>query len=79
MSTLPKFAANGWRRLDNGNVQHLSGLEFAPDPVERLKLVDASLPVFIKNLRHEGATEQQAERLLHKLTLQAAEQFTGLH
>lgn len=79
MSTLPKFAANGWRRLDNGHVQHVSGLEFAPDPDERFKLIDESLSVFIRNLHHEGATQQQTERLLHKLTQQVAEQFMGLH
>ena len=79
MSTLPKFAANGWRRMENGHVQHLSGLEFAPDQQTGMKVVSDSIPVFIRNLKNEGATAQQAERLLQKLTQQAAEQFIGLH
>lgn len=78
MKTPPKFAANGWRRHSNGVLEHVSGLKFEPDAANEMKLVQSSLLVFIENVRNEGVSQEQAERLLKKLTLQAKEHFLGL-
>lgn len=78
MTSLPKFAPNGWRRHSNGILEHVSGLQFEPDQAGGMKLVQSSLLVFIENVKNEGVSQEQAERLLKKLTIQAKEHFIGL-
>ncbi|NEN75238.1 hypothetical protein F9B74_02700 [Pelistega sp. NLN82] len=75
----PAFSANGWRRLSNGRLQHISGIEFEKNFNEPVHCVKESLPVFFQNLKQEGVDVVMAEKLFLKLSQQAQEHFIGLH
>ncbi len=75
----PRFDTNGWRRLADGRIQHISGIEFMRVPDGDVQILKDSLPVFIQNLKQEGVELEMAEKLLLKLSVQVKEHFFGLH
>ena len=75
----PRFDTNGWRRLADGRIQHISGIEFMRVPDGDVQILKDSLPVFIQNLKKEGVEVEMAEKLLLKLSVQVKELFFGLH
>ena len=79
MNQLPKFSANGWRRLSNGILQHVSGAEFKKAPNGTVEITKDSLAVYIQNLKQEGVGESRAKTLLLKLAQQAEQHLVGLH
>lgn len=79
MNQLPKFSVNGWRRLSNGALQHVSGAEFIKTPSGTVEITQESLRVYIQNLKQEGVDESRAKTLLLKLAQQAEQHFIGLH
>ncbi len=79
MNQLPKFSANGWRRLSNGCLQHVSGAEFVKTPNGAVEITQDSLKVYIQNLKQEGVDSVKAKTLLLKLAQQAEQHFIGLH
>ena len=73
------FSANGWRRLSDGRLEHISGLMFKKILHGDVEIVSETLGTFIQNLKKEGVQVAQAQKLLAKLAQQAQEHFLGLH
>ncbi|NLJ52428.1 MAG: hypothetical protein GX342_09785 [Alcaligenaceae bacterium] len=77
MTTTLKFDDNGWRHLSSKVLEHVSGLKFEQDESNEIKVVQSSVLVFIKNLKNEGVSQEQAERLLEKLSVQVKAYFSS--
>ncbi|ETD70046.1 hypothetical protein V757_08360 [Pelistega indica] len=73
------FSANGWRRLPDGRLEHISGLMFKKILNGDVEIVSETLGTFIQNLKKEGVQATQAQKLLAKLAQQAQEHFLGLN